>query len=245
MLTWWNTHQLRRIGCISHRLDDGGREEGERVDGAKTREEDGHVHPDLPVAQRLQDILGLDLLGQAPRVLAQAALHLLPLGRAQEARVPPGVVVDAPVRAERDDEAREALEDEDPRPRGEAAGAAQLGDAAREDAAEGAGEGRGREEGGHADAALVAAVVLRDVVVDAREQAALEQAEEDARRHEARVALDEALPDHAGRPADHDEGDPDGRADALHHQVRGDLGRAGAMGGLFSSCSDLTFHVRR
>lgn len=71
----------------------------------------------------------------------------------------------------------------------------------------------------------MAAVPLRDVVVDAGEQAALEDAEEDPRGHQPPVALHEALADHRGAPADHDEREPQGGPEPLHHHVARDLRR--------------------
>jgi hypothetical protein len=67
-------------------------------------------------------------------------------------------------------------------------------------------------------------VPLRDVVIHAGEQPALEDTQEHARRHQPGVVGHEALRDHGQRPEEHDEGEPDGGAGALHHYVGRDLG---------------------
>jgi len=135
-----------------------------------------------------------------------------------------GIVVDAPVRSKGHDDTEQSLEDEDPCPSRLAAHSVHLGDASCQDAAEGAREGCGAEEEGHSEAALVTHIPLGDEVIDARKQTAFENTQNDPRRHQAGVVLYEALTDHGDGPAEHDEGEPDGGASALHHHVGRDLG---------------------
>jgi len=196
---------------------------------------------DLPVANRLPDVLDVKLVGEMAMVDLEAALDLGPLLGREEfctakcqstysvARSNTSlrfwVVVDDPIRRKRHQDARKTFKNKNPRPGRQSTNTIHLGNASGQDAAKGASKRGGGEKQRHPEPALVSAVPLRDVVVDAWEETALKQAKEDACGEQAGVVLDKALADHTGGPADHDEGQPDGWPDALHHGVAGDLGR--------------------
>jgi hypothetical protein len=134
-----------------------------------------------------------------------------------------GEVVEGKEGQDSHDDRRDALEDEDPAPPLQPAGAIHLGDGKRQQAAEGAGHGGGGEEEGLAQLDLVPAVPHRQVVGHPGKEAGLGDSEEEARGEEAREGPHDAHERHDSAPRDHDEGQPARRAELFEKQVGGDF----------------------
>jgi hypothetical protein len=66
-------HELRVVVRVAQSPDDGRQEQGHRVDTSVDTEGDEHVHPDLPVFERLPHVLHVELVSQVRAVLLQAA----------------------------------------------------------------------------------------------------------------------------------------------------------------------------
>jgi hypothetical protein len=77
-------HELRVVGCIAHVLDDGGKEQGERVNGAEAGHADEHEDVDFPVGEGLVDVFHVEVIGQMAAVGVQAALDFGAFGGGEE-----------------------------------------------------------------------------------------------------------------------------------------------------------------
>lgn len=102
-------------------------------------------------------------------------------------------------------------------------GSLTLPDGGSQQAPESAGQRGGAEEEGESLLGLGALVPHGQEVEAAREHAALEQAQEEARGEDARVVLREPLEDHDRAEADAADGEPDARGELLEEDVGGDL----------------------
>jgi len=74
---------LRSLGD-TELIDDGGQEERVGVEGSVDEDGDEHVAVDLPVLERLPEVLHVELIGERRTVALEAGLDLLALLRSQE-----------------------------------------------------------------------------------------------------------------------------------------------------------------
>ncbi|ODA76191.1 hypothetical protein RJ55_08475 [Drechmeria coniospora] len=177
--------------------------------------------PDLPVDKGLAHVVAAKLLARLGVAVLPpaAALHqgLFVLGQEVGRR---GVVGQRKVRHDAEDDARQALDDEDPAPAGEPPQAGHVADAVGEEAAQGAGDGGADEEVADAQRELVLGVEKGQVEGEAGEEAGLDDAEQKPAGDEAGVRLDEPGEGGDDAPGDGDEGDPAARGEALEDEVR-------------------------
>ena len=154
-------HELCAGVGVSEALDDRGQKGGDGVERDEDADVDEHLDVNLPVLERVLEVLEVELVGETAAVVLEAAEHLDALVLGEElGRV--RVVVHDPVGGDGDDGRDGALDYKDPAPAAEAARAVELNDAARQKPAKRAGRRGRREEDGHAQPALVASVPERD-----------------------------------------------------------------------------------
>jgi hypothetical protein len=127
--------------------------------------------------------------------------------------------LDHPERSYADNDGDNALEDEDPRPPGQATYAIHLRDGGGEKTAKGASDGGGGEEDCGPHAEFRAFVPATQIIVHTRKQARLSQTQEPARSGEPRKILHQAHERHAQAPREHDGGDKDRGAEFLEHDL--------------------------
>lgn len=180
--------------------------------------------PDLPVLEGVHHVVlaKLPTGGRVAVLAAMTQVHERLLGLREEiGRL--RVVGEREVGDDAEDDAGDALDDHDPAPAGHALDAVHVADAVGEQAAEGAGDGGADEEVADAQGELVLCVEEGQVDVEAREQASLDDAEEQAAGDEGAVGVDEAGEGGDDPPRHGDEGDPAARGEELEDEVGGDL----------------------
>lgn len=81
----WDGHELCIIGCVAHVFDDSRQKQGEGVDGTEARQaEDEAVYIDFPIAQRLVDILHVEVIGEVAMVDLETSQDFTALFGGQE-----------------------------------------------------------------------------------------------------------------------------------------------------------------
>lgn len=177
--------------------------------------------PGLPVRHGPQHIPLLDAataLG-VPILPPPPDLHERLLSVVQEPRRL-GIVRQRKVRHHAQDDARDALDDQDPPPPAEALHAVHVPDAVGEQAAQRARRRRTDKQVPHAQGKLVPRVEEGQVDVEPGEEARLHGAQEQPAREQAAVGRDEAHERRDEPPRHRDEGNPAPRREELEHQVR-------------------------
>ncbi|KAH0598851.1 hypothetical protein MHUMG1_02963 [Metarhizium humberi] len=177
--------------------------------------------PGLPVRHGPQHIPLLDAAAAlgAPILPPPPDLHERLLSVVQEPRRL-GIVRQRKVRHHAQDDARDALDDQDPPPPAEALHAVHVPDAVGEQAAQRARRRRTDKQVPHAQGELVPRVEEGQVDVEPGEEARLHSAQEQPAREQAAVGRDEAHERRDEPPRHRDEGDPAPRREELEHQVR-------------------------
>lgn len=210
-------HQLGLQVDIVQPGHDGRREERERAEGHRHAKVDEVVPVQPPVGQGRHCVPP----GHAA-VVALAALDAEPLD-GDVALPAPEELLRVVGQEDQHQEGRQArrgaLDDEQPSPGRQAAGAVHVADGVGDGAAKGAGEGGAGEDEGDAHAALVGAVPEGQVVDEAREEAGLEDAEQEADGGGGGEGVHGAEAHGDGAPREHEEGEPARGAQLLEQDV--------------------------
>lgn len=217
-----NRHELSNLVGVAKRLDDGGKEDRDGVERGVDADGDKHVHPDLPVLESILGELEVESIGENRAILLKTADDLLAL-RVVEELGSVGVIVHDKESSDGEDESEKTLNDEDPGPAIKTTPAVHLHDTSSEEATESTSSSGSREENSHAETALVTLVPESNVVSDTREQATLSKTKSHTRSKEATEVVSDTHEGGADSPSDHDGGNPNGRAEALHGHVGGNL----------------------
>lgn len=152
-----DTHELSHVVAVAETLDNGGEEDGDGVEGDVDADGDDHVDPDLPILHGVLEELHVELIRENGAILLEAADDFLLLTLSEELG---GirVVVHDKEGGDGSDEGDDALNDEDPRPTGEATDTLHLHDTTGEETTESTSSSGGREEDGHSETAFVTTI---------------------------------------------------------------------------------------
>lgn len=216
-------HELSNLVGVAKTLDNGGKEDGDGVERGVDANGDEHVNPDLPVLESILGELEIETIRQNRAILFKTTDDLLTLRVVKELGSV-GVVVHDEEGCDSKDESEKALNDKDPGPAVETTNTVHLHNTTSKETTKGTGSSGSREEDGHTETALVTLVPESDVVGDTREQATFGKTKSHTRSKEATKVVSDTHEGGADGPGNHDGGNPDGRAEALHGHVGGDLG---------------------
>lgn len=213
-----NTHELGLLVAVAEGLDNCGQEEGETVERGVNAKGNEHMHPDFPVFNGIEEVLGAVLICKRATVLFKTAGDLLLLGLVQEFGSL-RVVVHVEEGNDGNDESEETLKDEDPLPPMQTSKTVHLNDTASKKTTKGSSGGCSREEDGHSQTAFVAAVPHSDVEGHTGEETTLSQTESSTSSEQAMVVLNNTEESGSDTPENHDEWNPECGASSLHHHV--------------------------